>query len=860
MSSRSACFWRRAMAEKKDGPDLVRLEFSGNDIANRTSSITKDAMGKNAYYEEEVDRIVKRPGTVLDTAFSACGSGLYSFDEKLIVVAGGSVKQLGAGSDFDSYELRVATAQYETAAGTTRFMSRALSYNGSLWVMGGEGQSTTRNDVWNSTDGGVTWTEKTSAAWPAGHRGQAACVHDGKMWVSGGFTSTTVDDVYSSLDGITWTTVRVSGAANGFGTRWKHTMVSYDGKLWVMGGERTGPTELNDVWYSVDGAVWTLATAAAAWSVRLFPEAVVHNNKMWLLCGLASATLKKDVWYSTDGVTWTQATADINASFAARSNVVAFTKNGYLYTGFGNTGGGSSVQDLWKSTDGITWTQVTGEDALWATVSGAPTGILHSDGALYIFMAVTGGSPDNSNRSVWRSTLNLGSETLGTITINCAVIDFDQIQSDPYNSMFLKTEIAAWTVTNGILTAVTDVDYPSETVPGVVTMDGYVFVMTPAAEIYNSDLEVPTSWNALNFLTAEMEPDSGVALAKHLNYVVALGQWTTEFFFDAANTTGSPLSRLESASMWVGCAAGRSVVNVGNMLIWVAKDRTKGRWVIGLDGLQVQKLSTPAIDRIITASTLATVRSFPVMLDGHLFYVLQLIDDGLTLVLDVGTKKWAVWSTLTAATAKSVVSITRNVEVATITVTAHGYAEGDTVTVAGATQTDYNGDFIIHNVATNTFDITVRNSPTTPATGTITAKNYTEGRFIGVFYAHHDGENFMQDSTTGDVYTLSSTAYRDNSAPIRVMARTNDHDFGAMLNKFVAYMELHADYEDSFVYCRYSDDDFRTYSKFRDKWLNGRVRFNRLGAMRKRSFEIAHVGNTAFRLKHLEFMPEMGDH
>ena len=840
------------MAEKKDGPGLVRLGFSGHAMANRTSAITKDAMVKNAYYEEEADRIVKRPGTVLDTAFAACGSGLYSFDDKLIVVAGGAVNQLGAGSDFNDYELRVATAEYEPVGG--RSGSEALSYNGSLWVLGGF--LTVQSDVWNSTDGGATWTEKKAIAW-AERSGHAACVYDGKMWVSGGnLDAGQADDVYWSLDGVTWTTARASGAGSGFGVRGKHSMISFDGKMWIMGGVRNGPINLNDVWYSTDGTIWTQATAAAAWSGRYHHSTVVHDNKMWVLCGAAEGGAnKKDAWYSADGVTWTQATAAISASFTTRYNAAAFSKNGYLYVGFGSV----ELQDIWRSADGVTWTLVAAADTIWNTVSGGPSGILHSDGALYIFMAVAIEN-DGSNRSVWRSTLNLGSETLGTITINCAVVDFDQIQSDPYNSMFLKTEIDAWTVTNGILTAVTDVDYPSETVPGVVTMDGYVFVMTPAAEIYNSDLELPASWNALNFITAEMEPDSGVAIAKHLNYVVALGQWTTEFFYDAANATGSPLSRLESSSMWVGCAAGRSVVNAANMLIWVAKDRTKGRWVIGLEGLQVQKLSTPAIDRIITASTLATVRSFPVMLDGHMFYVLQLIDDGLTLVLDIGEKKWAVWSTLTAAAAKSVVSITRNVEVATITVTAHGYAEGDTVTVAGATQTDYNGDFIIHNITTNTFDITVRNSPTTPATGTITANNYTEGRFIGVFYTHHDGENFIQDSTTGDVYTLSNAAYRDNIAPIKVMARTNDNDFGALLNKFVAYMEMHADYEDSFVYYRHSDDDFRTYSKFRDEWLNGRVRFNRLGAMRKRSFEIAHVGNTAFRLKYLEFMTEMGDH
>lgn len=73
-------------------------------------------------------------------------------------------------------------------------------------------------------------------------------------------------------------------------------------------------------------------------------------------------------------------------------------------------------------------------------------------------------------------------------------------------------------------------------------------------------------------------------------------------------------------------------------------------------------------------------------------------------------------------TTKSVASITRSGTTATATVTSHGYSNNDLVTIAGATQTDYNDEFIITNVTTDTFDFTVANSPATPATGTITAE------------------------------------------------------------------------------------------------------------------------------------------
>ena len=41
--------------------------------------------------------------------------------------------------------------------------------------------------------------------------------------------------------------------------------VVYDGRMWVIGGHSPANDgqDLNDVWWSTDGANWTLATAAA---------------------------------------------------------------------------------------------------------------------------------------------------------------------------------------------------------------------------------------------------------------------------------------------------------------------------------------------------------------------------------------------------------------------------------------------------------------------------------------------------------------------------------------------------------------------------------------------------------------------
>lgn len=70
----------------------------------------------------------------------------------------------------------------------------------------------------------------------------------------------------------------------------------------------------------------------------------------------------------------------------------------------------------------------------------------------------------------------------------------------------------------------------------------------------------------------------------------------------------------------------------------------------------------------------------------------------------------------------SVSSITRTGDVATVTFgNAHGLATGMTVTISGAVETAYNGDFIITATSETTLTYDVAGSPSTPATGTILA-------------------------------------------------------------------------------------------------------------------------------------------
>lgn len=68
-------------------------------------------------------------------------------------------------------------------------------------------------------------------------------------------------------------------------------------------------------------------------------------------------------------------------------------------------------------------------------------------------------------------------------------------------------------------------------------------------------------------------------------------------------------------------------------------------------------------------------------------------------------------------------AITRSSQTATFTSTSHGFQTGDVVTISGATQSNYNGTFVIANATADTFDFTVVGTPTTPSTGTAVANS-----------------------------------------------------------------------------------------------------------------------------------------
>jgi hypothetical protein len=191
------------------------------------------------------------------------------------------------------------------------------------------------NSVWSFTTAlneGDNWTnlyeQKTDETGFVPRSNHSMVSFQNKLWIIGGKTNTgsPLSDVYNSSDGKNWTLVTNSAA---FGARFGHSCTVYNNKIWLSGGikldDETGVSYLNDIWNSSDGVNWTQVARVRetynyvddpVFSKRAYHNMLTYNNKLWVMLGESPDGLVGDIWCSSDGITWTD-----------RSNIVIPRKN-----------------------------------------------------------------------------------------------------------------------------------------------------------------------------------------------------------------------------------------------------------------------------------------------------------------------------------------------------------------------------------------------------------------------------------------------------------------------------------------------------------------------------------------------------
>lgn len=184
-----------------------------------------------------------------------------------------------------------------------------------------------------------------------------------------------------------------------------------------------------------------------------------------------------------------------------------------------------------------------------------------------------------------------------------------------------------------------DEDLPTPHDPHILFLDGYIFlVKTDTADIYNSDLDDPLAWTPGDFISAELLPDQLIRIARLNNYLIAFGNDSIEYFFNAGNASGSPLQRNDTPVKQVGYLGGFAAH--GNKIFFVGNAAQTGPEVFMLEDFKMEELKSPPLRRYLQNNQ--NFFGSIVSNGGHDFYVLSTGD--ITYVMDLATKIWYRWA------------------------------------------------------------------------------------------------------------------------------------------------------------------------------------------------------------------------
>lgn len=230
-----------------------------------------------------------------------------------------------------------------------------------------------------------------------------------------------------------------------------------------------------------------------------------------------------------------------------------------------------------------------------------------------------------------------------TINRGTLLTSFGNVSIDENNTQLGICDgqnLYVFTYSTNTFAQVTDPDLPTE-IGFLTVLDGYFVVNeSNSGRFYISQINDGATWNALDFATAESNPDELLCVKNALGQLWLLGRNTSEIW---TNTGASnfPFSRISGAIMEVGVIAPHSVQDIGNSLIWLGRDRRGAGIVYRANGFVPEPISNEPINIIIQkASDMENITSWTYQEDGHTFYALTGGGLETTLVLDLDTAQW----------------------------------------------------------------------------------------------------------------------------------------------------------------------------------------------------------------------------
>lgn len=273
-----------------------------------------------------------------------------------------------------------------------------------------EQQEVQETEIFNPTL--LTWKEATTAAAWSPRDSHAAVVFQNKIWLMGGLNGNDYlirpevveygkaphfSDVWVSEDGINWNLVTEKAL---WGKRRSMQAVVFQDKIWLIPGWGPWSGLKNDIWNSEDGIHWNLINSNPIFPAREGHRLVVFQDKLWLIGGVDYDKRKtyNDVWYSDDGVNWIEATSAAPWSSRWDHGLAVFKDKLWLI-------GGMDLEDnvfgdVWVSENGKDWSLVT-DNPPWPKRQGHEVVVFQN--RIWIIGRFNEKSQGGGNNDVWFS-------------------------------------------------------------------------------------------------------------------------------------------------------------------------------------------------------------------------------------------------------------------------------------------------------------------------------------------------------------------------------------------------------------------------------------------------------------------------
>tara|TARA_R110000765_G_scaffold209106_1_gene314267 strand:- start:5097 stop:6554 length:1458 start_codon:yes stop_codon:yes gene_type:complete len=188
---------------------------------------------------------------------------------------------------------------------------------------------------------------------------------------------------------------------------------------------------------------------------------------------------------------------------------------------------------------------------------------------------------------------------------------------------------------------ITDTDFTANGAPQyVVYIDGYFLFTTNSKKFIISALNDGLSYNALDFGSAEADPDDIVAPVVLNNQLYIGGSETFEMFRNVGGA-GFPFNRVEGGSLAYGVSSPFSLISSSGVFAFIGGGEHDDVSIYAFDGSSINVISSDAIDNILSKlspTDLDNVFAWAYGQGGDRF--IGWTANNITIVYEIKSGKW----------------------------------------------------------------------------------------------------------------------------------------------------------------------------------------------------------------------------